>query len=231
VGRKEQSSVREVYAHGSYLVNLATPDHEILELSLRTTAEELRRCALLGIKLLVIHPGAHKGSGEERGMVRMAGALRELAAAHPGVSLCVETGAGQGTGLCSRFEQLAELVHAAGPETRVCLDTCHVFAAGYDISTPAGFAATLRELERRVGMERLALLHLNDSKGGSGSRLDRHQHIGQGVLGLDVFRCIMQSRELAGLPKIIETPKEDGDRMDQENLELLRSLAGGEPCA
>jgi deoxyribonuclease-4 len=224
-----------VYAHGSYLINLASPDERVAGLSLRTLREELLRCRALDIPLLVIHPGFHLGSGQDRGAERVAGALRLVLGEVPGVWVCLENTAGQGTGLGFRFRQLGEIIRAAGGRVGVCLDTCHAFAAGYELRTPRGLSAALDELDRAAGLHLLKILHLNDSRGALGSRVDRHQHIGRGALGREAFRLVLHSGELDGIPAVIETPKGkgtgEGDRMDLANLRLLRELGGERPCA
>ncbi|MFW6180316.1 MAG: deoxyribonuclease IV [Spirochaetota bacterium] len=229
------STVRGAYAHGSYLINLASPDGRVAELSRSALLEELSRCRALGIPLLVIHPGFHLGSGQDRGAGRVAASLRRALRRVPGVWVCLENTAGQGTGLGFRFEQLGEIIGEAGERVGVCLDTCHAFAAGYDLRDPRGLSAALDGLDRAAGLHLLKLLHLNDCRGDLGSRVDRHQHIGQGALGREAFRLVLHSGELEGIPAVIETPKgrggEEGERMDRENLRLLRELAGEGQCA
>lgn len=226
--RAEKTGIWPVVGHASYLLNLATPDEALWTRSRDMLVVELERCEALGVPYLVLHPGAHVGAGEEAGLVRVARALGEVHAATPGcrAQILLETTAGQGTSLGHRFEHLAWLM-AHVPERQrlgICLDTCHVFAAGYELRTPSGYAATMAALDRIVGLERLRAIHLNDCKGDLGSHKDRHAHVGQGCIGLDGFRHVLNDTRLAGLPGLLETPKGDDLREDRENLAVLRSL-------
>ncbi len=226
--RAEEADIHPVVGHASYLLNLASPDDALWTKSRDMLVVELERCATLGIPYLVLHPGSHVGSGEEAGLARIARALGEVHAARPGLQtqVLLETTAGQGTSLGGRFEQLAWLVeHTPGSKRLgVCLDTCHVFAAGYELRTPDGYAVTMEDFDRTVGLERLRAIHLNDSRGRLGSRKDRHSHIGQGHIGLEGFRRLLKDDRLSGLPGLLETPKGDDLREDRENLAVLRSL-------
>ncbi len=219
-----------VVVHDSYLINLGTPDDAKWEQSIAAFTEELRRCDLLAIPYLVTHPGAHTGSGEEAGLQRVAaGMVRALDATERAMVL-LETTAGQGTYLGGRFEHLAQILELTPARYRnrvgICLDTCHVFAAGYDISTPEGYATTFAEFDRLIGRENLKVLHLNDSKKPLGSHADRHEHIGQGCIGETGFRLLMNDPLLQGLPHLLETPKGDDLAEDRENIAFLRSLVG-----
>jgi deoxyribonuclease-4 len=219
-------------AHASYLVNAASPDPALRERSIRTLIAELHHCHALGIPLLVFHPGAHMDAGERAGLRRIAGALDRIHRATAELSVCtaLETTAGQGSGLGWRFEQLAEILgRLARPErARVCFDTAHAFAAGYDFRTPQQYDALWREFDRRVGLARLALFHLNDSRTPPGSRVDRHMHIGRGEIGRAPFGWILADERFAHVPKVLETPKVDD--MDRKNLALLRRLARHTPA-
>ncbi len=215
--------------HDSYLINLATPDDVLWDKSLAAFGEELDRCALLGIPHLVTHAGAHVGSGEDAGLARIAAGIdRVLDARPPGVWVLLETTAGQGTGLCYRFEQIARVLEASRFADRIgiCLDTCHVFAAGYDVAAVEGYEAMISDFARLLGLDRLKALHLNDSKKGLGSRVDRHDHIGQGALGLEAFRRLLNDPRIAGRPMVLETEKGDDETWDAINLATLRSLIG-----
>jgi deoxyribonuclease-4 len=223
-----RSGIGPVVVHDSYLINLAAPADELWERSIAAFAEELERCALLGISYIVTHPGAHTGSGEQAGLVREAAALNRLFEAGVGGDTVVllETTAGQGSCLGNRFEHLARLFELVPHHARlgVCVDTCHIFAAGYDIRTPQTYAATFAEFDRVVGLERIRCFHLNDSQKDLGSRVDRHSHIGQGCIGQEGFRLLVNDPRFRALPMIIETPKGDDMAEDVENLALLRSL-------
>ncbi|MBP1466904.1 deoxyribonuclease IV [Candidatus Chloroploca sp. M-50] len=223
-----RSGIGPVIVHDSYLINLAAPADELWEKSMRAFADELERCALLDIPYLVTHPGAHTGSGEEAGLEREAVALNRLFAEGVGgtTTVLLETTAGQGTALGHRFEHLARLFELVPHHDRmaVCVDTCHIFAAGYDIRTPTTYAATFAEFDRLVGLDRIKCFHVNDSQKDLGSRVDRHAHIGQGFLGLEAFRLLVNDPRFRSIPKIIETPKGDAMLEDIENLTLLRSL-------
>ncbi|MFO7171305.1 MAG: deoxyribonuclease IV [Chloroflexota bacterium] len=225
---QEASGIRAELVHDSYLINLASPDDALWEKSTAAFRDELERCSALGIPYLVTHPGAHVGSGEEAGLARVAEALNRLFAegAGPGVTVLLETTAGQGSSLGYRFEHLARLIERSTHPARlgVCVDTCHLFAAGYDIRTPEAYEATFAELGRLVGLERVRAFHLNDSQKGLGSRVDRHTHIGEGCIGLEGFRLLVNDARFAGLPMVLETPKGDDLEGDIKNLATLRGL-------
>ncbi len=226
----QATGITQAVAHDSYLINLASTDPALHQRSMAAFLEELERAEALGIPHLVTHPGAHMGAGEEAGLRQVSNGLRELLKRTKGyrVQVVLETTAGQGTSLGHRFEQIAILLDQIGlPErTGVCLDTCHIFAAGYDIRTPDGYADVLGTFDQVVGLSRLKVIHLNDSKKDLGCRVDRHEHIGKGAIGLEAFRCLVTDPRLRGLPMILETPK-DGDFVsaDRRNLKTLRRLA------
>jgi deoxyribonuclease-4 len=225
----QTTGIAPAVAHDSYLINLASTDPALHHKSMAAFLEELERAEALGIPYLVAHPGAHMGAGEEAGLRQVAISIRELLKRTRGyqVQAVLETTAGQGTSLGHRFEQIAAILDQIGlPErTGVCLDTCHVFAAGYDIRTPDGYASVIREFDRTVGIANLKVIHLNDSKKGLGCRVDRHEHIGKGAIGLEAFRCLVTDPCLRGLPMIIETPKDnDFVSADSRNLRTLQRL-------
>jgi deoxyribonuclease-4 len=226
--RAEESGIQPVVGHASYLLNLGTPDEELWLKSRDMLILELQRCEALGVSSLVLHPGAHVGAGEEVGLRRVAQALGQVHAATSGFSaqILLETTAGQGTSLGYSFDHLAWLLSHTpeGERLGVCFDTCHVFAAGYELRTLEGYADTIETFDHVIGLDRLQAIHLNDSKGDLGSRKDRHEHIGKGHIGLDGFRHVMNDARLAGLPGLLETPKREDLREDRENLETLRSL-------
>jgi deoxyribonuclease-4 len=226
----QAADIASTVAHDSYLINLASTDPVLHQKSMAAFREELERAEALGIPYLVIHPGAHGGAGEAAGLRQVATSIRRLLDQTRGyrVQVVLETTAGQGTSLGHTFEQLAALLDQIDlPErTGVCFDTCHVFAAGYDIRTPDGYASVLGAFDQLVGISHLKVLHVNDSKKGLGCRVDRHEHIGEGAIGLDAFRCLVTDPRLRGLPMILETPKgSDFVTADGRNLETLRGLA------
>lgn len=232
---QERSGIRAELAHASYLINLASPDDALWQKSTAALGDELSRCAALGIPALVLHPGAHLGSGEEAGICRVADALACLLGdgAGQGVTVLLETTAGQGTCLGHRFAHLAQIIERCPHRERlgVCVDTCHIFAAGYDIRTRAAYERTVDELDHALGLERVRALHVNDSLRELGSRVDRHTHIGEGHIGLEGFRLLVNDPRLAGLPVLLETPKDDDLADDIRNLQLLRSLEVRRPSA
>ncbi len=215
-------------AHDSYLINLCSPVDALYEKSIAACAEELQRCERLGIPALIAHPGAHMGQGEEFGIRRMTAAIDLIHDRLPDseVALVLETTAGQGSTIGHRFEHLGAILATVRRPDRlgVCLDTCHVFAAGYDLRSPAAYAEALRRFDGEIGIDRLRALHLNDSKKDLGCRVDRHEHIGKGFLGLEAFRNVMNDDRLAHLPMVLETPKGDDCREDVENLTTLLGL-------
>jgi deoxyribonuclease-4 len=225
---QQRTGFEPLIVHDSYLINLASPKDDLWEKSIAAFADELERCAALGIPYLVTHPGAHVGSGEEVGLRREADALNRLFDAGTGTPTMVllETTAGQGTTLGYRFEHLAMLIDLVGQDDRIgiCVDTCHLLAAGYDIRTPEACAATFEEFDRVIGIQRIKAFHLNDSQKDLGSRVDRHTHIGDGCVGLEGFRAIVNDPRFAQIPMILETPKGDDLAEDIENLGKLRGL-------
>lgn len=225
---RERLGIAPVVAHGSYLVNLAGRP-EVREKSIAATAEELDRCGRLGIEYLVIHPGSSRDT--EAGIDRIAEALNRIMGAcrHPGPGILLETTAGQGGSIGSSFDELAEILGQLGSPERfgVCLDTCHVFAAGHDLRTRDAYAATMNQFDRVIGLGRLLAVHVNDSQRELGSRVDRHAHIGRGKIGRRGFANLLNDPRLAAVPMILETPKEktpDGRDWDLINAETLRSL-------
>jgi deoxyribonuclease-4 len=225
-----QSGLRCPTAHDSYLINLASPDDVLYRRSIEAFAIEVQRAERLGLSYLVTHPGAHIDSGEEAGLSRIAAALDEIHARFPGYKLQVllETTAGQGSTLGHRFEHLKRILEVVKEPDRlgVCLDTCHVFAAGYALWPESEYRATMRVFDKLIGLPRLRVFHVNDSLKPLGSRVDRHAHIGRGHLGLEPFRLLVNDRRFRSRPMILETPKEEGDEndMDAVNLRVLRGL-------
>ncbi len=224
---QRKSGIAPVIAHDSYLINLASPDPALYEKSLSAFVEEMERANFLGVPFLVLHPGAHMGEGADAGIQRIAKALAQaLKRVGPPVRILLENTAGQGTSLGSRFEELAAIAERISNSDRVgfCLDTCHAFAAGYDIRTQDGYENTMHAFDRLIGIEKIRAFHVNDSKKDLGSRVDRHCHIGKGFLGLEAFRLLVNDKRFAAIPKILETPKGEGFREDRRNLAILRRL-------
>ncbi len=226
--RQAETGITPVVAHASYLLNLATPDDGLWHRSIEAMLVEMERCDILSIPYLVVHPGSHMGSGEDSGIARIAKALNVAYDRLPDarVKITLETTAGQGTNLGYRFEQLAAMIAATEVEERlaVCYDTCHTLAAGYDFRTPEGYAEVFTQFDEIIGLERLAVFHFNDSKQGLGSRRDRHAHIGEGSVGLDGFRPILNDPRFEDTPMLLETPKSKDMHEDIENLARLRAL-------
>lgn len=218
---------RKTIAHDSYLINLAAPaGSDVLNKSRSAFRTEIERAEALGLDFLVSHPGAHGGDGEDVGITRLIDSLNILYAETAGanVRVALETTAGQGTYLGGRFEHLARIIHGVREPERlaVCMDTCHIFAAGYDIRTPAAYEATMQQFESVIGLPWLQVIHANDSAKAFGSHADRHAHIGEGEIGLEAFRLLVNDPRMAGLPVIIETP--DSETMHEVNLQRLRDL-------
>ncbi|MGZ5020377.1 MAG: deoxyribonuclease IV [Chthoniobacterales bacterium] len=228
VRHAQRKQLSAAFAHSNYLINLAATNPQFHANSLRSLAEELVRANQLELPFLVLHPGAHLGAGEEAGLQRIINSIDAVHAVLPKIKtkIALETTAGQGSCLGDKFEQIAHIVaNVREPERLcVCLDTAHVHAAGYDISTEAKTRKMFAEFDRIIGLDRLAALHLNDSKTARGSRVDRHEHIGKGKIGLEAFRFIMRDRRFRKIPKVLETPKGKELREDIENLKTLRAL-------
>ena len=224
-----ESGITHVASHDSYLINLASPDPAMFKKSFDAFIDEIERAALLKIPYLVFHPGSHLGTGEEAGLESVAKAMNEAIkkTKHcPDVILTIETTAGQGTNLGWKFDHIAYLVDKVKDKNRVgvCLDTCHVFAAGYDIRAKEGYKKTFKEFDEKIGLNYLKFFHINDSKKEFGSRVDRHEHIGEGFIGKDAFGFLVNDRRFFKTPMVLETPKGKDLAEDKENLKLLRSL-------
>lgn len=217
-----------IVAHAAYLINLASPKEEVLEKSKAALLDELQRSSRLGLIGLVVHPGAHLGEGVEQGIETIARSIDEVLSSDESLStkLILENTAGQGTTLGAKFSELASIIELVDADDRlaVCLDSCHAFAAGYDLSTTDGYQAALEEFDATVGLARLACLHLNDSQHPLGARKDRHANIGDGLLGLEAFARIVNDQQLSGLPMVLETPLGDDELGHKRDLETLRSL-------
>src|SRR5205809_3063418 len=225
----QRDELLSVFGHANYLINLAATNPLFHTDSIRAVAEELIRADQLELPFLVLHPGAHLGAGEEAGLEKIVNSIDEVLRKIPHVKtkIALETTAGQGSCIGHRFEHLAFIIANVREPERVCvcLDTAHLFAEGYDMSSETSARKTLREFDRVIGLDRLAGVHLNDSKTARGSRVDRHEHIGKGRIGLDAFRFIMRDRRFRKIPKVLETPKGKDLREDVMNLKTLHRLA------
>jgi deoxyribonuclease IV len=222
----QTAGIGPVIAHSAYLINLAAPDETLYEKSIHAFLDELQRCELLGIPYLVVHPGAHMGTGEEQGLKRIAAAIDRIHGETPTMqsAMTLEVTAGQGTALAYKFEHFAAILEQVHNPDRLwfCLDACHLLAAGYDFRTRKGYDQMMDAWEDLVGIERIGVIHLNDSKKDLGSHVDRHEHIGQGYIGTKGFEFLLNDRRLAELPMVLETPKDDN--ADVRNLATLRRL-------
>jgi deoxyribonuclease IV len=218
---------QHLISHAGYLINLASFDEPVYARSMASARDELDRAETLGLSWVVLHPGSHLGKGEEAGLARVGDSLRALLfdTSPYRAGVLIETTAGQGSALGHRIEHLARLLQdVSSDRLGVCLDSCHLFAAGYELRTTAGYRSTMEELDRQIGLQHVHAVHLNDSKKPLGSRVDRHEHIGQGALGLDAFRNVLNDARLSHLPMVLETPKGPEMKEDVENLKVLRSL-------
>jgi deoxyribonuclease-4 len=225
----QRGELSSIFGHANYLINLAATNPQFHANSIRALSEELARADQLELPFLVLHPGAHLGAGEEAGLEKIIASIDEVFRKIPKVKtkIALETTAGQGSCIGHRFEHLAFIIaNVREPQrVRVCLDTAHLFAAGYDISSEDSTRNTLREFDRVIALDRLVAIHLNDSKTARGSRVDRHEHIGKGRIGLDAFRFIMRDRRFRKIPKVLETPKGKDLSEDIMNLKTLRRLS------
>jgi deoxyribonuclease-4 len=226
----QTTGIKGPVAHTSYLINLASPDEALWTKSIEAMMVEVTRCHQLGVKDLVVHPGAHMGSGEEAGLRRVAQAIDVIHRQTEGqdVTIDLETTAGQGSSLGHRFEHLQAILELVHNPSRlgVCVDTCHIFAAGYSLDGPEGYDETMQNLNATVGFHRLRVWHVNDSSREAGSRVDRHAGIGDGKMGLEPFRQLVNDLRFRSLPLILETPKgtRDGEDLDARNLRILKQL-------
>lgn len=221
-------TIRPVLTHASYLINLATTNPEFHRKSIDAMIDELDRAERLGIHAVVLHPGAHLGAGAEAGIEQIARSLDQIHAAIPNhtVVTLLETAAGQGSCIGCTFEELGAIIKLVDDKKRVgiCFDTCHVFASGYELRNRDDYERTIDALEKQVGIANVGAFHLNDSKKPLGSRVDRHQHIGDGEIGIEAFRFLLNDERFRGIPKLLETPKPVEHESDRKNLTLLRSL-------
>ncbi len=228
VDHPRRGELRSIFGHSGYMINLGAVNPEFHEKSLRALREELVRADQLELPFLVLHPGAHMGRGEEEGLKAIVQSLDTVFDAIPEVKtkVALETTAGQGSWLGTTFEQLAWIMEHVRQPGRlcICIDTAHLFAAGYDLTTEEKAAAVFADFDRLIGFRHLGAIHCNDSKGALGSRVDRHEHIGKGKIGLGGFRYLMREPRLAKIPKVLETPKGKEMKEDIENMDVLRGL-------
>ena len=223
-----ETGIRPVVAHTSYLINLGSPDTTLWKKSMASMEDELARCELLGIPYLVLHPGSHMGKGLDYGLKRAAEAFNRIHAKFPNLNVMtlLEHTAGQGTNLCCTFEEIAQLRQMITQSKRVavCLDTCHLFAAGFDIRKPEVYSDTFKRFDDTVGIKQIKAWHLNDSKTPLGSHVDRHEHIGKGKIGRAGFKNLLNDSRWDDLPALLETPKGPDMKEDKINLRALRRL-------
>lgn len=228
-----KSGIQPVFAHTAYLINVGSPDKPVWARSRSALKTEVERATALGLPFIVHHPGSHKETGEEQGIRRIAEAVRWVIDATPksSVKILYEIAAGQGACIGHRFEHLAELLRlTARPErTGICLDTCHLFAAGYDLRTKEAYEKSMADFDRIVGLRQVQAVHLNDSKKELGCRVDRHEHIGKGKIGLEGFRMLLNDKRLSRVPMVLETPKDEECTEDRVNLKVLRKLLNPVP--
>lgn len=218
--------ITHAVSHAAYLINLCAVDDEFLKKSRAAYLDELQRADQLGLMGVVLHPGSHLKAGEEEGIRKIADSLKGILDLHPDgkARVLLEVTAGQGTNLGYRFEHLAELLHLTNAPNRmgVCLDTCHIHAAGYDWTTENGYENVINEFDKIVGVDKIFCFHLTDTKKKLGSRLDRHEHIGEGEIGADPFKRLIEDPRFADIPGLLETPGELEDY--ERNLQILNSL-------
>jgi len=226
---RDEYEINPIIAHASYLINLASPDDSLYEKSINSFYEELTRADLLDIPFIVIHPGSHRGSGEKEGLQKVALAIDAIyeKGVNLKVQILLETTAGQGTNLGYKFEQIAEIIDETKEKKKVgvCFDTAHSFCAGYDIRAPLSYKETFNQFEKTIGAGKIKAIHLNDAKKGLGTRIDRHEHIGKGEIGLMGLKNLVNDERFEHIPMILETPKDKEMKWDKMNLKTLRELA------
>jgi len=227
---RKASPIRAYVGHVGYLINVASPKDDVYRKSVDSLTEEVERGDRLGLSDVVMHPGAHLKEGEEYAIKKIADSLNRIIDSTPDITtrFALETTAGQGTNVGYKFEQIAAIINLVENKARlsVCFDTCHTFAAGYELRTRKGWDATFKAFDDTIGLDYLRVFHVNDSKKEFGSRVDRHEQLGQGELGLEPFKFLMQDKRFVDVPKILETPKlDDQEGNDRRNLEILRSFA------
>lgn len=222
--------IKITVAHASYLVNLAAPEQDKFEKSIESMVHELQRCESLKIPYLIFHPGAHMGEGEKNGLKRIVDGINKIIEKSEGIKakITIETTAGQGTNLGYRFEQIGFILDNVSDKSkvRVCMDTCHIFAAGYELRSKDGYEKTMDEFSRNIGFENLVAVHLNDSEKALGSRVDRHAQIGRGYIGREGFKNLLKDKRFSNMPLILETP--GGEALYPEDLNMIKSILKGD---
>lgn len=222
--------IKITVAHASYLVNLAAPEQDKFEKSIESMVHELQRCESLKIPYLIFHPGAHMGEGEKNGLKRIVDGINKIIEKSEGIKakITIETTAGQGTNLGYRFEQIGFILDNVSDKSkvRVCMDTCHIFAAGYELRSKDGYEKTMDEFSRNIGFENLVAVHLNDSEKALGSRVDRHAQIGRGYIGREGFKNLLKDKRFSNMPLILETP--GGEALYPEDLKMIKSILKGD---
>jgi len=232
--KKKQYNPFAIIAHDSYLINLCSPKEEIEQKSIAAFSDELNRCKILKLPYLVMHPGSHLGKGEEWALKKLVENFNQILKTFSGkCKILIETTAGQGTNLGYKFEHLAFILdNVKYPEQfGICVDTCHIFAAGYDISDEKKYQQTFQLFDKIIGINKIKVFHLNDSKNILASKKDRHEHIGKGKIGIDAFRYLVNDSRFKNIPMVLETPKGKNKEMDIENLKILRNLVNSSPCS
>jgi len=226
--RLKETKIFPVISHDCYLINLASVNQDTEQKSIAAFTDEILRADLLNIPYLVMHPGSHLQAGEKAGINRIAKNLNTIFKQinKTKTMILLETTAGQGTNLGYKFEQLAEIISLIKDKEKIgiCLDTCHIFAAGYDIRDKKNYQKTFSEFDKIIGLDKLKVIHLNDSKKDLGCKVDRHEHIGKGFIGLNGFRLLLNDERLKDIPMVLETPKSPDGNADLENLDVLRKL-------
>jgi deoxyribonuclease-4 len=224
--RAAEAGISPIFVHGVYLINLASTDPVLVNRSVGSLKQYLAFAAKAGAAGVIFHIGSHKGAGFPAVLPQIVRAIGEVLQDIPEAALILENSAGQGDSVGSRFAEIGAIIQAVGsPRVRVCLDTCHCFAAGYDVRTPSGVAAMVAEFEREVGLERLVVVHANDSKAGLGAGVDRHENIGLGQIGEEGFRAVLAHPAFREIPFILEVPGINGEGPDKANVEILKRLA------
>ena len=224
----KSSGLSHLVAHASYLINIGTHDGETERKAVDALTDELMRCEQLGIPYLVLHPGSHVGEGIEKGIKQIAKHLDAILQKIDGKTIiALETMAGQGTNLGSTFEEIKTIIDLCEEKKRigVCLDTCHIFSAGYDISTTDGYKKVMKSFDEIIGLKKLKVVHINDSKTAFNSHKDRHEELGKGSIPLETFKLIMHDKNLENIPKILETPTDDEMKLYCKEIKLLKELS------